>query len=75
MYPSDAKDKHVEGNVELLVTVGSDGLVKDASVQKSIPALDDAALAAIRQWEFRPGRVKGKPVEVLTTITFSFRLE
>ena len=46
------------------------------SVTDTYPSpLDDAALAAIRQWEFRPGRVKGKPVEVLTTITFSFRLE
>jgi TonB family protein len=75
VYPAEAKEKHVEGDVELMVKIGADGLVKDATVQKSVPPLDDAALAAIRQWEFRAGRVNGKPVEVMTTITFAFRLK
>jgi len=75
VYPEDAKQKHVEGEVALDVTVGADGLVKKAVVKKSIPELDAAALAAIRQWEFRPGRLKGKPVEVVVTITFAFTLK
>jgi TonB family protein len=75
VYPSEAKAKHVEGDVELSVKIGADGLVKDATIKKSVPPLDEAALAAIRQWEFRAGRVNGQAVEVMTTITFEFRLK
>jgi TonB family protein len=75
VYPEEAKQKRVEGEVALDVTIGADGLVKNAVVKKSIPELDAAALAAIKQWEFRPGRVNGKPVQVVVTLTFSFRLE
>jgi len=75
VYPPEAKEKHVEGEVELSVKIGADGLVKEATVKKSVPPLDEAALAAIRQWEFRAGRVNGKAVEVMTTITFEFRLK
>jgi TonB family protein len=74
-YPAEAKKNKVQGDVVLLVTIGADGLVKDAKVTRSIPELDDAALTAIRQWEFRPGRKNGKAVEVLTTITFNFTLK
>jgi TonB family protein len=73
-YPPDAKEQRIDGTVSVAVRVGTDGLVKDATVRKSVPRLDEAALAAVRQWTFRPGRAKGKPVEVVVTITFEFRL-
>ena len=57
------------------VTVGTDGHVKDVAVRKSIPELDAAAVAAIRQWEFKPGRAKGKPVDVVCTVTIAFTLK
>jgi len=75
VYPQEAKDKHIEGDVELDVTVGTDGHVKDVAVRKSIPELDAAAVAAIRQWEFKPGRAKGKPVDVVCTVTIAFTLK
>jgi protein TonB len=75
VYPEEAKQKHVEGEVILSVRIGSDGTVTNAEVKKSVALLDDAALTAIRQWLFRPARRGGKPVEVLTEITFQFRLK
>jgi TonB family protein len=74
IYPEEAKSQHIEGEVSVDMRIGTDGLVKEATIRKSVPQLDDAALAAARQWEFRPGKVKGKPVEVVLTITFEFRL-
>jgi TonB family protein len=74
VYPPDAKEQRIEGTVSIDMRIGTDGLVKDATVRKSVPKLDEAALAAARQWKFRPGRAKGKPVEVVLTITFEFRL-
>jgi TonB family protein len=55
-YPADAIAKRVEGTVMLDLTVGPDGRVTDAKVVRSIPELDEAALAAAQQWEFAPVR-------------------
>jgi len=43
-------------------------------VIQSVPALDQAALDAARQWTFRPGTKDGKPVDVVTEITMAFTL-
>jgi TonB family protein len=57
----DAKEQRIEGTVSIDMRIGTDGLVKDATVRKSVPKLDEAALAAARQWKFRPGRARGSP--------------
>jgi protein TonB len=36
--------------------------------------LADAAIAAVKQWRFRPHLVKGEPVEMQTTVTLNFKL-
>jgi protein TonB len=41
--------------------------VKDAKVLRSIPLLDAAALAAVRQWRYEPTLLNGAPVAVITT--------
>ena len=50
------------------------GLVSNARVIRSVPLLDDAALDAVRQWEFLPTELNGQPVPVIMTVTVSFRL-
>src|SRR5204862_1771818 len=54
-YTRDAMDAHIEGVVLLQVVIGSDGLVKDVRVIKSLDArfgLDQEAVKAAKQWEF-----------------------
>jgi protein TonB len=41
-------------------------------VLRSIPALDQAALDAVRQWEFEPPLLNGKPSAIMMTTTISF---
>jgi TonB family protein len=36
--------------------------------------LADAAIAAVKQWQFKPRMVQGQPVEMHTTITLNFSL-
>jgi protein TonB len=48
--------------------------VQDARVLRPVPLLDQAALAAVRQWVYRPTRLKGIPVPVIMTVTVQFRL-
>jgi protein TonB len=50
-----------------------DGLVRIATVTRSIPMLDDAAVAAPIQWRFEPTLLNGEPVDVVMTVTVNFR--
>ena len=44
-------------------------------VLRSVPLLDGAALAALKQWRYTPTLLNGVPVRVLMTITFNFQLD
>jgi protein TonB len=64
----------VQGVVILEVIIGSDGKVQDARVLRSIPLLDQAAVDAVRQWEFTPTLLNGSPVPLVMTVTVQFTL-
>ena len=73
-YPTWAREKGVEGTVMVQALVGKDGRVKDTMVVKSIPMLDDYAIAAVKQWRFKPARTKGEPVAVWVGVPVKFSL-
>ena len=73
IYPAIARSAHVAGAVTIEATIGTDGKVIDAKVVRSIPLLDQAALDAVRQWEYRPTFLNGVPVPVLVTVTVNFK--
>jgi TonB family protein len=54
VYPPEAANVQVSGVVVVDATIGADGRVQDAQVARSVPLLDAAAVAAVRQWEFAP---------------------
>lgn len=61
--PAVASDAAAGANVALLVTVTKEGVVEDPKlVEPSDAALDDAALAAVRRWRFRPATRDGVAV-------------
>jgi TonB family protein len=72
VYPAVAQSAHVSGAVTIEATIGTDGKVVDAKVVHSIPMLDQAALDAVRQWEYLPTMLNGVPVPVLVTVTVNF---
>lgn len=74
VYPLDAMAKGVTGTVILDITVESSGRVSDAKVVRSIPDLDQAALDAVRGWEFEPTLLNGEPVALVLTVTVNFTL-
>jgi protein TonB len=69
IHPSSAP----EGTVLVQALVGTDGHVKDAKVVKSIPGLDAAAEAAVRQWVFKPAMARGRPVAVWVAVPVRFQ--
>lgn len=75
IYPPDAQMARIQGVVILEATIAADGRVFDAKVLRSIPLLDQAALDAVRQWEFTPTYLEGVPVPVIMTVTVNFTLQ
>jgi TonB family protein len=74
IYPPEAQSAGIQGIVILETTVGADGRVSDAKVLRSIPLLDQAALDAVRQWEYTPTSLNGVAVPVIMTVTVNFSL-
>ena len=70
-YPPDAAPG-TEGLVIIEATIARDGTVQNARVVRSVPGLDESALAAVRQWAYTPTKLNGVPVEVVMTVTVSF---
>lgn len=75
VYPEVAKAARVEGIVIIEAVIGTDGGVREARVLRSQPLLDDAALAAVRQWKFTPTLLNGVPVPVALVVTVRFTLQ
>ena len=73
-YPEDAQEARVQGAVIAEIRIGPDGRVADVRVVRSIPLLDEAAVDAVRQWEFEPTFVGDLAVPVLMTVTVQFTL-
>ena len=74
VYPHIAQQVKIQGVVILEAIIGTDGRVDNVRVLRSIPMLDDAAIAAVKQWRYTPTLLNGVPVPVLMTITVNFRL-
>jgi TonB family protein len=73
-YPPEAQAAGVQGVVIMEATIGVDGKVTDVRVLRPIPLLDQAALEAVRQWEYEPTLVNGVAVPVVMTVTLNFAL-
>jgi len=75
VYPEAARQEKVEGVVILSVKTDESGQVIDAMVLRSIPLLDPAAIAAVKQWVYEPTVIDGKPVKMVFTVTVRFQLQ
>ena len=73
-YPDIARQSNMEGTVVVQALVGKDGRVKDTKVVKSVPVLDDAAVAAVKRWVFKPALSNNKPVAVWVAVPVKFSL-
>jgi TonB family protein len=74
LYPPTAQVERVQGVVIVETVLDATGRIAAARVLRSIPLLDEAALEAVRQWQFEPPLVDGQPRAVLMTTTVNFSL-
>ena len=76
-YTPEAMRARIQGAVRLRGIVELDGTISNIEVVQSLDptyGLDNAAVAALRQWRFQPGTLNGQPVRVLVTIDMRFAL-
>ncbi|HXO05376.1 MAG TPA: TonB family protein [Candidatus Sulfotelmatobacter sp.] len=74
-YPAVARLMHLQGMVRLRAIIGKDGSVSGLEVLSGNPILVQAAVAAVREWRYRPTRLNNEAVEVETYITVTFVLD
>jgi TonB family protein len=71
-YPEDARRAGIEDAVIVEATVDAKGIVESTRVLRSVVMLDEPAVAAIRQWRYKPVLINGAPVPFITLVTVPF---
>ncbi|MBP3191429.1 energy transducer TonB [Natronogracilivirga saccharolytica] len=74
-YPEIARQAGIEGRVVVQFIIDEEGQVVDPQVVRGIGGgCDEAAVEAVKQVEFTPGRQRGRPVRVRYSLPITFRL-
>lgn len=73
--PQPAQNARVTGVVIVEAVVDTQGNVRSVRVVRSVPLLDDAAVEAVKQWQFTPTVRDGIAVPVIMTMTVYFSPE
>lgn len=74
-YPVLARHARVQGEVQVLAVIGTDGSVLDVEALSGPPLLYTGALEAVRKWRYQPVLKGNKPVEASTVVTVRFNLQ
>jgi protein TonB len=74
LYPTLAKQTGREGRVELHALIATDGSIESLEVVSGDPLFYSSALAAVREWRYRPTYLNGQAVEIDTRITVVYKL-
>jgi TonB family protein len=72
IYPDAAKMRRLSGVVILEVTVGTTGHVQSVKVLQSGGVFDAPAATAVRQWQYSPLMLNGRPTSFVVTVSVQF---
>ena len=74
-YPVALRRDGISGRVYVQFVVNTDGRVVDAhAVETTHPGFDDAAVAAVARWKFRPGVKSGQKVNTRMAVPIVFAI-
>ncbi len=76
-YPVIAQENGIQGKVYVTFVVSKDGSVRDATIARGVdPSLDKEALRVVGTLpKWKPGKQRGKPVNVSYTVPINFVLQ
>jgi len=74
-FSEEARQKKLSGNVLIGLIVDQNGMPQNVHLIRGVGAdLDDSAIAAVKQYTFKPALEDGKPVAVLLNVGVNFQL-
>ena len=73
-YPQAAKDRRIQGTVEFTATINKLGDIERFDLVKAPLALYDESYKTVMQWKYRPTKLNGQPVDVITDIIVNYTL-
>ena len=74
-YPKEAFDAKITGLISLETTIGVDGKVTNVRpLTTGDAALIKAAVDAVKQWVYKPTKINGMYVEVMTIVQVNFKV-
>ena len=73
-YPVKAQEWHIEGAVQLEVTIDRNGKVENVRGLSGNPILVEAAEQAVRGWQYSPSTGDESTVPAVTQVQFNFKL-
>lgn len=74
VYPKLARQARIEGTVQLLARIDTDGAMEQLKLIDGHPLLVPSAIDAAKQWRYRPAFRDGVAVPVITVLTITFRM-
>lgn len=74
VYPSEARDSHIQGTVRMQAEISKTGEVETLELVEGPVELAVSAVTAVRHWRFRPYVQNGEPVPVTTVIVLNYSL-
>jgi len=77
LYPYAAREKNIQGAVQVRMLVNPDGSVGQVQVLDARPPgiFEDAVKRTVPQWRFNPGKMEGRPVAAWVVTTIQFNLD
>jgi TonB family protein len=73
-YPEEARRNHIQGTVVLKAEISETGDITELEMLEGPIELAGSAVAAVRQWKYRPYLLEGRPVSVETQMTVNYQL-
>jgi TonB family protein len=73
-YTKEARSQRIEGPSRLVMVINTSGRAENIAITGPLGmGLDEEAVNAVREWEFRPAMKGGQPVRVQINIEVDFR--
>lgn len=74
-YPAIARQAHIQGVVTIDAVLDERGNVQEMRAVSGPPLLYEAALEALRKWNYEPTYLNDQPVAVQLLVTITFQLK
>jgi TonB family protein len=75
LYPAQARTSQIQGDVAIDAFIDETGKVAATKILSGPPALQQAAMNAVRSWRYQPARLDGQPISIHIRVVVNFLLQ